>query len=100
MYNPRSSKNILPKKKILFRSLNAEGIQGFVKGSKKCNGKIICDLTDETASNQIEKFDAIVFDIIYYRPVHVQLIQILSHFLIIRASFWKYKISFVKQKSV
>ena len=71
MNNPRSQKTILPKKKILFRSLNAEGIQGFVKGSKKCNGKIICDLTDETASNQIEIFDAIVFDIIYYRPVHV-----------------------------
>ena len=71
MNNPRSPKNNLPKKKILFHSLNAEGIQGFVKGSKKCNGKIICDLTDETASNQIEKFDAIVFDIIYYRPVHV-----------------------------
>ena len=71
MNNPRSPNNNLPKKKILFHSLNAEGIQGFVKGSKKCNGQIICDLTDETASNQIEKFDAIVFDIIYYRLVHV-----------------------------
>ena len=96
MNNPRSSKNILPKKKILFRSLNAEGIQGFVKGSKKCNGKIICDLTDETASNQIEKFDAIVFDIIYYRPVHVNSISFYDNW----SQFLKIKMSFVKQKSV
>ena len=62
------NKNIVSKK-ILFLSLNAPGIQGFIKGPKTC-GDNVCELTDDETSLQKELFDAIVFDIICYRSDH------------------------------
>ena len=66
---PRSPQKLDQTKKILFLSLDAKTIDGFVKGEKKC-GINFCYLTDDIASTKIETFDAIVFDIIYYRSDH------------------------------